>query len=497
MKAREKWVSPVRAWSDCSDERRVLLEHAWSIGELAYKLTPTQRETHAKIRRWQRKQTDRVFALDSSRRWGKSALCLVLAVEDAMRNPGWRIVYCAPEYKMVTKLLLPLMAQLLIDCPPEMAPEWLKTEGLFRFPNGTRLELIGLDINPDGARGTGVDRVFLDEAAYFNNLEYLLQSVLYPQMLGRPHARIICASTPPISPSHYWSSELVVECISYGAHDRRTLEDADQYTVEEIEFFIQKAGGRKSTTCRREYFAEHVTDETMAIVPEFREVEADIVVAKTPPYWRDCYTSMDPGWKDLSAVLFGYWNFTEHCLYIEDEIAASRMTSAAVAEAIKRKELVLWDGVPRKAGDGFGVTTQPYLRVSDNDPRLLYDLAHEHKLAFVATQKDNLDQQINALRVAIADKRILIHPRCKMLVMHLKNGVWKNEARKVFAREGDDLGHYDLIAALMYMWRNVRRSKNPQPKAEEYIAGDLKKKRDLAGAEGSKWLRRAGRIFVR
>jgi hypothetical protein len=481
----QRWVSPVLPWGACSPERRETLRMAWQLGELSYKLTPSQQAAHRKILQWKRKpKTSRKYLLDSSRRWGKSALLCVLALEMAIKNPGWRIVYCAPEYKMVLKILLPLMAQMLIDCPPELnaGDWWMKSEGTFYLPNGSKIELVGLDVNPDGARGTHVDLVLLDEAGFYDNLEYLLSSILFPQMLGRAHARIVAGSTPPVSPSHYWSSVLVPNAILEGAHDKRTLPEADQYTKEEIEFFIEEAGGRKSTTCRREYFAEHVTDATMAIIPEFRDVEDFVVCKVDPPPWRDCYVSMDPGWKDLTALLFGYWHFEKQALVIEDELAAPRLNSKDIAEAMKRKELVLWHGLKlKKSGNAFG--EQPYRRVSDRDHRLVQDLWTEHKLLFQMTAKDDLDQQINAVRVMFSKQKILIHPRCKMTIQHLKNGVWKNEARKVFAREGGDLGHFDLIAALVYLVRNIDKWRNPAPKVERYVAGDIK----VAPKPASRW----------
>jgi hypothetical protein len=503
---RPRWVSPVMPWAACDQGRKRDLAAAWEMGELRHHLTPSQGKAHAKLTAWDRgnSRMGREYALDSSRRWGKSVLACVMALEKAIQNKSWRIVYCAPEYKMVNKILLPLMSMLTIDCPPGLhgpkcGPEWVKSEGTFYFRNGSRIELVGLDVNPDGARGTGLDWCVLDEAAFFDNFEYLLQSVISPQMLGRKHARVLGASTPPISPSHYWSQTYVPEAVERGAHDIRTLEEADQYDWDEIEEFIQKAGGRKSVTCRREYFCEHVTDETMAIVPEFREVEHEIVKAPEKiPYWRDCYVSMDPGWKDLTAVLFGHWDFERQVLVVEDELAAPRLNSAEVATGIKAKELALWSKAQCKGMNGQ-LRAQPYLRVSDNEPRLLWDLSTAHGLSFVATQKDNFDQQVNALRIAIQQKQIQIHPRCKRLVLHLKNGVWRNELKKQFAWEGGDLGHFDLIAALIYLWRNVNKKRNPAPAAERRI-NDQDKHQHRATADTttrSKWSRHGRRFFVR
>jgi hypothetical protein len=477
---RPKWTSPVVAWVDADRTRKDLLEAAWSVGELGHLLTPSQLECNARMDKWSQSKTrkGRVFVLDSARRWGKSALLLKRAMEKAIQNKGWRLVYFAPEYKMVHKIILPLMGLLIRDCPPglhgkKQGPDFIKTESAFVFKNGSRIELVGLDINPDGARGTGIDGGFGDEVAFFDKLEYLLTSVVMPQMLGRPHARLECASTPPVSPSHYWTQEMVPAAIADGAHDLRTIEDASQYDTHEIVEFVAAAGGKESIVCQREYYCRHVTDESLAIIPEFRKVEhACVRTIEAVPKWRNCFVAMDPGWHDATAVLFGYWDFDQQLCVIEDEICASQMNSETIAHEIRRIEKSLWDRVPRKGHDGR-IEKQPYLRVSDLDHRLMQDLQTTHQLHFAPTQKDNLEQQVDAVRVAFSRGQIVIHPRCRKLVLHLRNGIWKNSGkRRVFDWEGGEFGHYDCIAALVYLWRamDARRRTNPYPIEAHYVS---------------------------
>lgn len=501
-KQAQVWRTAYTPWEDCSDERKDMLREAWSLGELSYKLSPAQRVVYDEMRRWSvsKDRQGRTFVLDIGRRFGKSSILVLLAFEDCLLNPGWRWVYYGPKHKDLMKFIREHLSKLIMDCPPDLAPVWTKSDSTYRFHNGSQLEFIGLDVNPDGARGGSFDGCGLDEAAFFDNLENIVQSVLVPQMLGKPHARIYAGSTPPISPSHYWSSSMVPKAVLEQACLTRTIEDSDIYTHEEKEEFIAELGGRKAARCRRELFTEHVTDETLAIIPEFRDVEKDVMVAVEPPYFRDCYVSMDPGWNDHTAVLFGFWHFSDSYLYVEDEVSAPRMNSALIADMIRQKETVLWTGVLHHRGHRVQPRPQPYMRVSDNDPRLLFDLANDHKLIFTATAKDNLDQQINSVRVAISEKRIRIHPRCKMLRKQLRDGIWKNEARKVFAREGSDLGHFDLIAALVYLWRNASmyKGRNPAPREEKYVA-DMKIRggNDGQGQTQSKFSRRAGRIWLR
>jgi hypothetical protein len=520
MDWRQKWESPVKIWRACDRERREKLTWAWTHGELGHLLTPSQQNADAKMTAWSlrvakniakryddptRLELGRTFVLDSSRRWGKSAVLIVRALKFGATQKNWRMIYMGPEYKELRKIFSVLMPLLTQDCPPgllgdKQGPDWYKSEDTYIFaPTGTRLEILGLDKNPDGARGPAVDYAFGDEMAFFENLEYVVQSVVKPQLMGRDHARFELASTPPVSPAHYWSSELVPKAMREMAHDKRTIEEADQYTVEEIEEFIRDLGGRRSTAVRREFYCEHVTDETMAIVPEFRDVEHEIVKAWPVPKWRDCYESMDPGWKDHTAVLLGYVDFEAAKLIVEDEISAPRLNSEDIAAAIKVKEEQLWKGSMCKGINGR-FRAQPYQRWSDRNLELIYQLSTVHGLQFYPTAKKDLDEHLNALRVAVAKKQIIIHPRCKRLIYDLKNGVWKNHTKKIFAHSSD-LGHFDTVAALMYLWRNINLRRNPAPKEEEYVRSSqregLSGHYEQAAQTTSKWSRRGSRYYVR
>jgi hypothetical protein len=292
---------------------------------------------------------------------------------------------------------------------------------------------------------------------------------------------------------------MIPDAVKRGAHDIKTIEDADQYSPQEIEEIIAESGGRDHPTCQRELFCRHIADATLAIVPEFTGVEKDIVIEVQAPIWRDCYTSMDPGWQDLTGVLFGYWHFEMAKLVVEDEIAESQMVSGRIADEIKRKEALLWppETCKRLKSDGTTVP-QPYRRYSDRNRRLLGDLSREHNLVFIPTRSDDIEQDINQLRNAVAAKKILIHPRCVMLQQHLRNGVWKNDRHNIFDREGKTMGHFDLISALNYMWRNVNRHRNPAPKVVAQFDSD-RRERLISSADTrvSKWDRGGKRQFMR
>lgn len=466
------WQSSVVPYQASDQERQEALRVAWTVGSLRYKLDPAQREVYDEVKAWlalDQEASGRLYMLDISRRFGKSTVMLAMAAEVAIQNPSWRVAYMSATQVMVRKIIRPLVDWLLQDCPPSLKPSWRASEYAYLWENGSRLELVGMDVHADRSRGLHLDWGLLDEAAFFQNLEYTLNSVIRPQMQGRKHARIIAGSTPPVSPEHYWTEVLLPQCVSRKAYIHRTIVDNPRLERWEIEQEVASTSGGagiEATVVQRELFAQHVAEETLLIIPEFRKVEKEIVGEWPEPLWRDCYVALDPGFKDISAVLFGYWNFDDQYLFLEDEVLLSQESSRVLAEKIKLKEDELWRkrGIKRYRGGSVQekVVDQPFMRISDVDAQLLHDLHVEHGLTFAATRKDNLEAQVNAVRIAIQGGQIRIHPRCESTIRHLRNGVWQNEKRTTFGRQGA-FGHFDAIAALIYLWRNIHKRRNPYP----------------------------------
>ena len=132
------------------------------------------------------------------------------------------------------------------------------------------------------------------------------------------------------------------------------------------------------------------------------------------------------------------------------------MLTDNLAELIKVKESELW------THPSTGSLKTPTLRVADNNNLiLLNDLNAKHNINFLPTLKDNADAALNNMRMLIKSERIIINPKCKTLIYHLKSGIW-NKARNSYARSAD-YGHYDAIDSLKYLCRNINFNKNPFP----------------------------------
>src|SRR5690606_11051902 len=118
-------------------------------------------------------------------------------------NPGYQIKFCAPSQKMVRKITLALFRQILETCPKELQPKFNLHDGVWRFNNGSEIHIAGSELGQvDSLRGQSCDLALLDEASFVSDLSYIIEDVLMPQMLTRPGAKMILASTPPVTPDH-------------------------------------------------------------------------------------------------------------------------------------------------------------------------------------------------------------------------------------------------------------------------------------------------------
>jgi hypothetical protein len=170
---------------------------------------------------------------------------------------------------------------------------------------------------------------------------------------------------------------------------------------------------------------------------------------------------MDIGVKDLTGILYAYYDFLTGKIVVEDEATfkGRSFTTANLAASVKKTEDELWG------------LKKPFLRISDNNNLiLLNDLAIDYDVTFIPTAKDNKHAWINQIRILVSEERLIINPKCKQLIFHLKNATW-NKNKTEYERSLDG-GHYDLIDALAYLIRNIAYSRNPYPKGYGMMYGD-------------------------
>ncbi len=194
------------------------------------------------------------------------------------------------------------------------------------------------------------------------------------------------------------------------------------------------------------------------MIPEFSD-ELHVGDVDRPEFV-DCYEGMDLGLVDLTHVLFGYWDFGNARLVIEDELCGQYMLTADVGKQIKAKEKELWGTIPYFEAPRGKHNRVPWGRYSDNEAQQLYDLA-AMGISFAPAIKTDKEAAINRLRLMFSTGKIIIHPRCKSLLHQLRVGIW-NERRTDYERL-PGAGHLDGIDALVYMARMIDYNRNPIP----------------------------------
>lgn len=428
----------------------------WRAGKLAWLLHRAQRGVRDHFLRSQALK----FVFCCSRRWGKSWLLCVLAIECALGGERRQIRYAAPTAKDVRKIITPIMRELLQSCPEDMRPVWNSMDGTWTFTNGSQIHVAGVDSgNADSLRGTSTHLAIIDEAGFVTDLEYLVGSVLMPQLLTTD-GRMIISSTPAATPGHPFAA-YCQEAEAAGAYARQTIYDAPHITDAKIELYVAESGGAQSSTWRREYLAEHVTDETRAVIPEWSAHEHVIVEARERPEYIYTWVAADQGYYDLTVVAFAYHDFRAALTVIEDELVFLRQTSDIIASAVRRKELELWRDVKP--------SPVPQQRVVDAPAQTIADMNRFHQVndptrpesVWALVRKDDAEAALNEVRIRVAQHRIRIHPRCKTIIAHMRHAVW-NKARTQYERSADH-GHFDGVDAVKYAVRTVQPSMNPWP----------------------------------
>lgn len=436
-----------------SAEDRELIQRCWQDGDLSYLLHDGQMDMRAA---W-RSAGGRLFVMCIPRRFGKSYYLCVEGVEECVKRPNAQVRYAAPTGRMCRSIVEPHMKSILNDCPKNMRPSYSRNAGRWVFPNGSEFVMAGCDLGGvERLRGTSMTLGLVDEAGFFSeDLNYVYRDVLMPQLLTT-NGRIIMCSTPARSPAHPFT-KYCIDAQARGCYMHRTIFDAPHIPREVAVEFIEEVGGIESTTARREYLAEVVVDDELAVIPEFYKNKDRIIVDSPMPEFYDAYVFADFGFNDFTAIGFYVFDFARGKLMKIDELEFIRANTGDIAPAIKAKEAELWG------------KKKPLARIADAPLQQLADLAEMHKLPFVLARKDDADAALNGLRLSCVDGYLEVHPRCRRTAAHLEHAIWRSN-RKDYDRSGD-FGHFDFVDETKYAVRHVDRSKNPYPLVPGHIRG--------------------------
>lgn len=440
--------------------KKQIIDELWRRGVLVHRCHSVQREMYELFYRSADNST-LVWLL--ARQSGKSFLLAILALEQALRHKNSIIKVLTDTKIHMETIFIPIMNDLLQECPQDVKPTYNKKTYSYYFANGSQIQLAGCDNgNYERLRGQKAALCLVDEAGFCDNISEVITSVLIPTTT-HTGGNIVLASTPPVDYDHEFIG-FIEEAEMKGLLTKKTIYDNPLLSKEQVERLAESMGGVHSERFRREYLCELIKDANRSVVPEAtKELMTEIVKEWPRPPFFDSYVSMDLGFDDLTVVLFGYYDFRAAKVIIEDELVMQGkekdFSIKNLTINIEKKEHDLW----------YNPLTNelkpPYLRVSDINKIVTNEISKnsDYRVIFQLAQKDDNEAAINNVRAMLGSKKIIIHPRCKTLIRHLENAKYKSKSnKKELARSPDD-GHYDAFDALKYFLRHVILTKNPYP----------------------------------
>lgn len=433
-------------------------------------LRPVQVEMYKQV--WEAIPDDRIFYLECARRLGKTFFMLAVAfiVANETGRPVW-IRYAAPTIKSLREMVMPVYHILVKFLAKPYRPQYLSTAGCYVFPNMSRITFGSCEV-PDSIRGSEADFALIDEAGFAPDLEYVLKDVIHPMLLSKPYkekgfiGKILIGTTPSPKPDHYSNVLAALKEAEGHSYMKRDIYSRTDISEDELQGIIKTCGGVGSPRFQREYLCNRIVDMEAMVIPEFRQHEDQIVsdaIFRRPPRY-DAYTVGDIGFdRDLSAVLFAWYDFKNARLVIEDEIVGYRCLTQELGKGIAFKELQQGFGsrVYLRELDTTSLTINHYNSIDFYQDNLPIEFPNSNPLRvgfFSKLPVAPLEPRINKAREWISTGRVVIRPKCKNLILHLKMGSYNKQGK---LRRTEEFGHFDALMAFVYLIDRVNQLRNP------------------------------------
>jgi hypothetical protein len=422
-------------------KRERAIAKLYERGILHWKLRPEQKQLRNML---EASPTD-LACFNISRRFGKSTTCSLYSVEQAYRKKQ-KILYATAFLTDLENFITPIFEWCLNECPDHLRPIWKASKKEYHFKNGSIIKLIGLDKNSNSLRGNNIDILIVDEAAFVKNLAYLYRSVIIPATMKRKF-KLIFPSTPPESPEHFWSAELIHKAKAKGTYIELTIDDISDLPPEEKKRLLDEVGGPNSVTALREFYCKCIADVTRTIAAEFSR--AKFVREFVPDHVKWMIFGDTGGVQDKTVFLEVGYDHVSGLVVFRDELEFENSTpSSKIIAAFKAK----WPGHMTLIMDAPG--------------QLLIDYS-SLGLPAALPQKDDFGAGLLLLNNSFYNNTTVINPNCALLIRTLEGGLL-NKQRSDYERS-EALGHCDAVAAAIYALRCVDRSTDlrPKPKREQ------------------------------
>ena len=379
------------------------------------------------------------ICLKMSRRYGKSYLATVIAIEKCLQRPNSIVLIAAPSNKHAANIIVPLVRKICESIPQGLLKQ-LKSQLRWQFTNGSQLILGGFDTASESFRGLAADWVIVDEAQATNsdNFLYVTNSILLPTLLSTG-GKMILVYTPAPTSDHALHKFTEIQAQMNNALFSFDIYSCPLYSQEQIDEMCVAVGGPGSLHWRREFLLEIVRDASNLCVPEFDEKAH--ITKQEPMHEVEYWIAADIGGvQDLSAFqLYAYDWKRDKMVVIDERTLPPNSSHPDIVECInqlkgsRRIKQIIMDA----SGD-----TRSNLAITYG-----LDLTFPHK-----PRNEDLHSRLANLRLFLTNNKLEVHERCTTLTATLRSAEF-NTSRTDFERSSL-LGHCDHLAALLYGFRH-------------------------------------------
>ena len=384
----------------------------------------------------------RFRVLVAGRRFGKTHLAAHELLRVAVNHKGSTSWYIAPTYGMARDVMLPKLKDLI---PPSYISSLDQTDLRITLRNSSVIALRSSD-NPDRLRGAGLDLAVLDEMAYQDPAAW---PTIRPALSDK-QGRALLISTPA-GYNHFYKIYLAAHNEpDWAVHTYTTLEGGN-VTPEEIESarhdmdertFRQEYEASFESLAGRVYYAFDRRPYPDGNISDVKDIDgAPILVG------------MDFNINPMSAVFAVKAGGQIHVIgeATIDNGNTDEMVRLIKSRYPNRTIRIYPDptGNARKTSAPVGQTDFTILRQAG-----FQVLAPSHPYAVV----DKINTVNTGLRTAAGDKRVLIHPTCRQLMMALDGLTYVDGTNEPDKSSG--LDHITDALGYLLLWELPLRGKS-------------------------------------
>jgi hypothetical protein len=405
------------------------------------------------------------YVLDCARQFGKSFTLFVTAVEECIRYPNRIIVFIAPLKSQVNEIINGNTFRVVFEnAPLDLIPT--HKDSALHFSNGSRIRLAGTDNkNYLNLRGGAAHTILLDEAGFMSDLADGVIPTVRP-MTKTTKGKLIFASTPPDSLDHDYI-DILRDHDESGLISTFTIKDDTTLSPVDYQKIVNECKGENTTLFKREYMCKRIVESSKQVVPELTEELCKSLLLTTEQqdkylteqysfmkYWKK-YVILDTGLRDMSACVFAHYNYRLRKICIESQVTlhGEEYRTDKLASMIKSKREELWPQDDWKKDIRY---------IADsNNPIVNRDLNVLYQLPFDGTSKGSLEEMVQEVKNWVFDGRVMFMPQAKETMECIHYAHW-NKNKDSFGNS-KRFGHYDLLAAVVYLIRNIDQHHNPVP----------------------------------